>query len=56
MSDSRFSNGHYEDALQYTKEILSSSSSMDEIVVNLKVLENIKKQQRDKKQTKTYKV
>ena len=30
MSDNRFRNGHYEDALQYTKEVLSQSSSIEE--------------------------
>ena len=39
MSDSRFSNGHYEDALQYTKEILSSSSSIEEIITNANIIE-----------------
>lgn len=32
MSDNRFRNGHYEDALQYTKEVLSQSSSIEEII------------------------
>lgn len=35
MSDSRFYNGHYNDALQYTKDILKSSSSIDEIEINI---------------------
>ena len=39
MSDSRFYNGHYDDALQYTKDILKSSSSIDEIINNI---DNIK--------------
>ena len=39
MSDSRFYNEHYNDALQYTKDILRSSSSIDEIKMNL---DNIK--------------
>ncbi len=39
MSDSRFSHGHYEDALQYTKEILSSSSSIEEIITNANIIE-----------------
>ncbi|MGL5345781.1 MAG: hypothetical protein ACRDA3_00350 [Peptostreptococcaceae bacterium] len=43
MSDSRFRKGHYEDALQYTKDILSSSSSIDEIIINA----NIKEENRD---------
>ena len=39
FSDSRFYNGHYNDALQYTKDILKSSSSIDEIIINV---DNIK--------------
>lgn len=34
MTDNRFKIGHYEDALQFAKEVLSSSSSIDEIVLN----------------------
>ena len=45
MSDSRFYNGHYDDALQYTKDILKSSSSIDEIISNL---DNIKSSNEDK--------
>ena len=36
LSDSRFYNGH---SLQYTKDILKSSSSIDEIIINV---DNIK--------------
>lgn len=32
MSDNRFRNGHYKDALQYTKDVLSNSSSIEEII------------------------
>lgn len=35
MSDSRFYNGHYHDAIQYTKDILKISSSIDEIIINI---------------------
>ena len=35
LSDSRFYNGHYSDALQYTKDILKGSSSIDEIIINV---------------------
>ena len=35
LSDSRFYNGHYSDALQYTKDILNSSYSIDEIIINV---------------------
>ena len=39
LSDSRFNNCLYNDALQYTKYILKSSSSIDEIIINV---DNIK--------------
>ena len=35
LSDNRFYNGHYSDALQYTKDILKGSSSIDEIIINV---------------------
>ncbi|MEG1310598.1 MAG: hypothetical protein RR942_00595 [Romboutsia sp.] len=43
MGDSRFKNGHYEDALQYAKHILSSSSSIDEIVSKTNIKEEKEK-------------
>lgn len=39
MSDSRFSNGHYDDALQFTKDVLSNSSSIEEIIFNANIIE-----------------
>lgn len=48
MSDSRFKKGHYEDALQYTKDILSSSSSMDEIVINANIKEETKEEMEER--------
>ncbi|MGL6108016.1 hypothetical protein [Romboutsia sp.] len=48
MSDSRFRKGHYEDALQYTKEILSSSSSIDEIIANANIKEETKEEMEDR--------
>lgn len=39
MSESRFRNGHYKDALQYAKDVLSSSSSIDEIITNANIKE-----------------
>ena len=48
MSDSRFRKGHYEDALQYTKDILSSSSSIDEIAVNANLKEETKEEMEDR--------
>ncbi|MGL4910831.1 MAG: hypothetical protein ACRC3Y_00235 [Romboutsia sp.] len=47
MSDSRFSNGHYDDALQYAKDILSNSSSIEEIVSNTNVLKENKEENKD---------
>ena len=35
MSDNKFYNGNYNDALQYTKDVLKSSSSIDEIISNV---------------------
>ena len=45
MSDNRFRNGHYEDALQYTKDVLSHSSSIEEIIVNTSLEEDEKENQ-----------
>ena len=42
MSDNRFRIGHYEDAIQYTKDILSSSSSIDEIAFKANIIEESK--------------
>ena len=42
MSDNRFRIGHYEDAIQYTKDILSSSSSIDEIALKANIIEESK--------------
>ncbi len=50
MSDSRFNNGHYNDALQYTKDILKSSSSIDEIKTNLdNIKDTIKSEEKNEK-------
>lgn len=50
MSDSRFNNGHYNDALQYTKDILKSSSSIDEIKMNLdNIKDTIKNEEKNEK-------
>ena len=42
MSDNRFRLGHYEDAIQYTKDILSSSSSIDERALKANIIEESK--------------
>ena len=42
MSENRFRLGHYEDAIQYTKDILSSSSSIDEIALKANIIEESK--------------
>ncbi len=34
LSEFRINNGHYIDALEYTKNILKISSSIDEIIIN----------------------
>ena len=34
MTDNRFKQGQYEDALQFTKDILSNSYTVDDIVLN----------------------
>lgn len=44
MSESRFKNGHYKDALQYAKDVLSSSSSIDEIITNANIKEENEKE------------
>jgi cell division protein FtsB len=50
MSESRFGNGHYKDALQYAKDVLSSSSSIDEIVANANIKEeNVKDLEKENK-------
>ncbi|MEF9992518.1 MAG: hypothetical protein RRZ84_02635 [Romboutsia sp.] len=44
MSDNRFRKGPYEDALQYAKDILSSSSSIDEIIVNANIEQELEQE------------
>ncbi len=39
MSDNRFRYGQYEDALQYAKDVLSHSSSIEEIIINVSLEE-----------------
>ncbi|MGX4600123.1 hypothetical protein [Faecalimicrobium sp. JNUCC 81] len=39
MSENRLESGHYKDALQYAKDVLSSSSSIDEIIANSNIKE-----------------
>lgn len=39
MNNSRFQTGQYESALQFTKDVLSSSSSIDEIAINANIRE-----------------
>ncbi len=41
MGDIRFSKGHYKDALEYTKDILKMSSSIEEIVINAKEIDKM---------------
>jgi hypothetical protein len=42
MTDNRFRNGHYEDALEFAKEVLSNSSSIEEIIKNSTIKEDEK--------------
>ncbi len=49
LSDSRFYNNNYNDAIQYTKDILKSSSSIDEIII---YLDNIKYNNKNKDENK----
>lgn len=34
MTENRFKQGQYEDALQFTKDILSNSYTLDDILIN----------------------
>ena len=54
LSDSRFCNGQYNDALQYTKDILKSSSSIDEIKINLDNIKDIIKNEEKNEENKTW--
>ena len=54
LSDSRFHNEHYNDALQYTKDILRSSSSIDEIKINLDNIKDIIKNEEKNEENKTW--
>lgn len=51
MTENRFKNGQYEDALQYTKDILNSSLSMEDIIdkSNINLENNIKNNGEDEK-------
>ena len=49
LSDSRFYNNNYNDSIQYTKDILKSSSSIDEIII---YLDNIKYNNKNKDENK----
>lgn len=48
MDSNRFRRGNYEDALQYTKDILSSSSSIDEIISNAQIMEESEKEMEER--------
>lgn len=41
--NNRFSDINYQDALEYTKAILSKSSSINEIINNIKISQNTNK-------------
>lgn len=40
MTENRFKQGQYEDALQFTKDILSNSYTLNDILFNSKIIEN----------------
>ena len=43
MTENRFKKGQYDDALQYTKDILSNSSSINEIIIKNNIKEHVSK-------------
>ena len=47
-SYSRFSNGYYSDALQYTKDVLRASSSIEEIIKNANIKEETKEEMEER--------
>ena len=53
MTDNRFYNDNYYDAVEYTKDILKNSSSIDEIIYNI---DNIKyiNENKDDDENKTW--
>lgn len=42
MTENRFKQGQYEDALQFTKDILSSSYTLKDILLNSNIVEDFK--------------
>lgn len=40
MTENRFKQGQYEDALQFTKDILSNSYTLNDILFNTRSIEN----------------
>ncbi len=47
-NDSRFSNGHYSNALEYTKDVLRASSSINDIVINANIQEETKEEMEER--------
>lgn len=45
---SRFSNGYYDDGLQFTKDVLRLSSSIDEIIKNANIQEETKEEMEER--------
>ncbi|GAA0863630.1 hypothetical protein [Paraclostridium tenue] len=43
MTENRFKKGQYDNALQYTKDILSNSSSIHEIIIKNNIKEQVSK-------------
>ncbi|WP_158534735.1 hypothetical protein [Romboutsia maritimum] len=48
MTENKFRNGPYEDALQFTKNVLSISSSIDEIMINADIKEETKEEMEER--------
>lgn len=44
MTENRFKQGQYEDALQFTRDILSNSYTINDILSNARVIENSKEE------------
>lgn len=47
-NDNKFSNGHYDNALEYTKDVLRASSSINDIIVNANIQEETKEEMEER--------
>lgn len=48
MTENRFKKGPYEDALQFAKDVLSSSSSIEEIIKNARIEEETEEEMNER--------